>query len=80
MKTKKLKRYIKELDNLISTSNEDIRLIAMLSERLEEIVKKGNNRELKGFTKTVKQMRDFAWTSSDYKFLDKVVGRLEKFI
>jgi len=80
MKTKKLKHYIAELDNLISTSNEDIRLIAMLSERLEEIVKKGSDRELKGFIKTVKQMRDFAWTSSDYKFLDKVMSRLTKLV
>jgi len=80
MKTNKLNKYVSELDNLISHSNEDIKLIAMLSNRLEQIAKSGHNRELKGFIKTVKQMRDFAWTASDYKFLDKVVNRLKELV
>jgi len=78
MKQNKLKKYIKELDGLITHSREDIKLIAMLTNRLEQILLNNKPKHLSGFILTLEQMRDFSWTASDYKFLDKVVGRLKK--
>ena len=80
MKTKKLKKYIIDLDGLIANSTEDIKLIAMITSRLEEIVGGGSKKELKHFVCTLTKMRDFAWTASDYKFLDKVVNRLKEIV
>lgn len=78
MKQKKLKKYIKELESLLVNSNEDIKLIAMITTRLEEILNQSATSDLKAFIATLTQMRNYAWTASDYKFLDKVVNRLKK--
>jgi hypothetical protein len=77
MKTNKLKKYIKELDNLMASSNEDIRMIASITSRLDQISKKS---ELVNFIETLKCRRDFAYTASDIKFMSKVIDRLEKLL
>lgn len=74
----KLKAYINELDNLIVSSNEDVRLIASITTRLEQIVNNRKRSELLHFIETLKCRRDYAYTASDIKFMSKVIERLTK--
>jgi len=80
MKVKKLKKYVVELDDILLHSEEDVKLIVLISSRLEQIAKKGCNKELKGFIKTLGKMRDCSESGSDYKFLEKVIYRLKEMI
>ena len=73
---KAINKYIKELDKVIAKDTYDIRLIATITTRLEQISKKS---ELKHFTQTLTTFRDMStYTASDFKFYDRVISRLTK--
>jgi hypothetical protein len=74
---KGLKKYIKELKQIRQKSTEDVRLVGQVVARLEEINKP---KELYHYTLTLKKQRDFSYTSSDYRFLDRVITRLQKIL
>lgn len=70
----KVRKYIKELDTVIMKEPNDVRLVATISTRLENI---DSRKELKHFISTLKTFRDIStYTASDYKFYDRVIDRL----
>jgi len=73
---KAIKKYIKELDGVITQDTYDIKLVAAITTRLEQISKKS---ELKHFIQTLTIFRDMStYTASDFKFYDRVISRLTK--
>ena len=74
MRKKQLNKYIKELDQVLATSTYDVKLIASITNRLDQIE---SRKELNHFIETLKVFRDCnTYTASDYKFYDKVINRL----
>lgn len=72
---KAIKKYITKLHAVTTSEPYDVRTVAMIIARLNAI---NTKIELYHFILTTTELRNFAKTASDFKFLDRVLSKLKK--